>query len=40
MTRNTLSTSMVINMRKWLEVMDSYTNGGAAVWSCDHIDQT
>merc|ERR1712216_880759 len=23
-TRNTTSTSMVINMRKWLEVMDSY----------------
>ena len=32
-TRNTTSTSMVINMRKWLEVMDSYVNGGFAYYT-------
>ena len=32
-TRNTYSTSMVINMRKWLEVMDSYENGGFAYYT-------
>ncbi|EEH51426.1 serine-pyruvate aminotransferase and/or alanine glyoxylate transaminase [Micromonas pusilla CCMP1545] len=32
-TRNTTSTSMVINMRKWLEIMDSYTNGGFAYYT-------
>ena len=32
-TRNTASTSMVINMRKWLEVMDSYVNGGFAYYT-------
>ena len=33
MTRNTTSTSMVINMRKWLEIMDSYNNGGFAYYT-------
>lgn len=32
-TRNTTSTSMVINMRKWLEVMDSYNAGGFAYYT-------
>jgi aspartate aminotransferase-like enzyme len=32
-TRNTTSTSMVINMRKWLEVMDSYVSGGFAYYT-------
>ena len=32
-TRNSVSTSMVINMRKWLEVMDSYVNGGFAYYT-------
>lgn len=32
-TRNTYSTSMVINMRKWLEVMDSYESGGFAYYT-------
>jgi len=32
-TRNSTSTSMVINMRKWLEVMDSYVNGGFAYYT-------
>ena len=31
--RNSVSTSMVINMRKWLEVMDSYVNGGFAYYT-------
>lgn len=33
MTRNSTSTSMVINMRKWLEIMDSYNNGGFAYYT-------
>lgn len=32
-TRNSQSTSMVINMRKWLEVMDAYRNGGFAYYT-------
>jgi len=32
-TRKTTSTSMVINMRKWLEVMDSYNAGGFAYYT-------
>lgn len=32
-TRNSTSTSMVINMRKWLEVMDAYENGGFAYYT-------
>jgi len=32
-TRNSVSTSMVINMRKWLEVMDAYLNGGFAYYT-------
>ena len=32
-TRNSTSTSMVINMRKWLEIMDAYNNGGFAYYT-------
>jgi aspartate aminotransferase-like enzyme len=32
-TRNSQSTSMVINMRKWLEVMDAYLAGGFAYYT-------
>ncbi len=32
-TRNSVSTSMVINMRKWLEVMDAYLGGGFAYYT-------
>jgi len=32
-TRNSQSTSMVINMRKWLEVMDAYLGGGFAYYT-------
>ena len=32
-TRNSTSTSMVINMRKWLELMDSYLAGGFAYYT-------
>jgi aspartate aminotransferase-like enzyme len=32
-TRNSVSTSMVINMRKWLEVMDAYLAGGFAYYT-------
>ena len=32
-TRNSTSTSMVINLRKWLEVMDAYENGGFAYYT-------